>query len=269
MKFSEEEKLLNEDNGIGIVRTALTSFPVTAAAVIGLDKKPKAYPAEFCFEQDGTFYFAAAKCETFYAALSMKPDFELISFDPESGFMIRIDAKAEFTEDESVISRMIECGCTLCNKYSGEPEMLIAYFPTAVTISVESMTGAFSPKKLGIGESGALVGIKLKKDRELRDRISKLIDERAALTPTQTEKDMHRQKLYDGALLYFAEKAKELFPRMNILSIEQALVFDTYDERESYVQLVKKLIGNRTVDKPEDLTYYINIETLEELKANA
>ncbi|MBR4658388.1 MAG: hypothetical protein IKP26_03930 [Clostridia bacterium] len=258
---TEEVKEILDRGGAEAAGALLGRFPITAAAVIGLDKKPKAHAVEFCFEQDGALYFAAAKCETFYGELSLRPDFSLIACDPESGACLRLQARAEFTEDKDIIARIAGSGCGLAKKY-GDPNMLIAFFPVGITAEAEL---AGETVRLELVPASALVGITLKKNSELRDRISKLIERRADGAPAECGEDPGRIKLYDGALTYFAEKAKELWPRMNVMPLEAALCFETYDERERYVLLAKKLIGNREISKPEDLTYYINIETLEEL----
>ena len=72
-------------------------------------------------------------------------------------------------------------------------------------------------------------------------------------------------KLYDGALFLFAEEAKKLWPRMDVQPMERASVYETWDERESFVRLAKRLIGNAVIAKPEDMTYWLNPETLTEL----
>ena len=70
------------------------------------------------------------------------------------------------------------------------------------------------------------------------------------------------QKLYDGAVLYVAETAKGLWPRMDIRPIERSLLYETYDERERYVNRAREILGNTVIDKPEDLTWWLNKETL-------
>lgn len=63
-----------------------------------------------------------------------------------------------------------------------------------------------------------------------------------------------------------AEAAKAMWPRMDIRPIERAAVFETWDEREKYTGLAAELIGNAVIDKPEDLTYWLNAETLAGLR---
>ena len=53
---------------------------------------------------------------------------------------------------------------------------------------------------------------------------------------------------------------------MDIRPIERAAVFETWDQRERYTKLAAELIGNAVIDKPEDLSYWINPETLRTLR---
>ncbi len=50
--------------------------------------------------------------------------------------------------------------------------------------------------------------------------------------------------------------AHEHFP------LEQALIYETYGEREAFVNRAKEKLGNISVTKPEDLTYYLSKESL-------
>jgi hypothetical protein len=52
---------------------------------------------------------------------------------------------------------------------------------------------------------------------------------------------------------------------MDIRPIERAAVFETYDERERWTNEAAALIGNAQIDKPEDLTYWLSIDTLRAL----
>lgn len=49
---------------------------------------------------------------------------------------------------------------------------------------------------------------------------------------------------------------------MDIGPIERSALFETYDEREQFTGLAKRLIGNQMIRQPEDLTYWLNKETL-------
>ena len=54
---------------------------------------------------------------------------------------------------------------------------------------------------------------------------------------------------------------------MDIRPIERAAVFETWDEREKYTKLAARLIGNAVIDKPEDLTFWLDAERLAALRA--
>ena len=70
------------------------------------------------------------------------------------------------------------------------------------------------------------------------------------------------------ALSYTLPKKQKKYARMDIGPAERSVVFETYDEREEYTGRAKKMIGNARIDKPEDLSYWLNIETLAQLKNN-
>ena len=70
----------------------------------------------------------------------------------------------------------------------------------------------------------------------------------------------------EGGIAAAVEAAKALWPRMDIRPIERAAVFGTWDEREKYTKLAARLIGNAVIDKPEDLTYFLDPERLAELR---
>ena len=55
-----------------------------------------------------------------------------------------------------------------------------------------------------------------------------------------------------------AEAAKALWPRMDVRPVERAAVYETYDEREKYTSLASSKIGNAVIDKPEDITYWLD-----------
>ena len=65
--------------------------------------------------------------------------------------------------------------------------------------------------------------------------------------------------------VYNAETAMGVWPRMDIQPIERSLLYETYDEREEFTGLARKLIGNTLITKPEDLTCWLNKETLSDL----
>ncbi|MBR3436222.1 MAG: pyridoxamine 5'-phosphate oxidase family protein [Lachnospiraceae bacterium] len=249
--------------GLEKLKAFLRKQPVMYIAVTGLDKRPDVHPAELCYEEDGALYFAAAKCETFYGELSMDPVVRMCVLDRETGVLLNLRGKAVFTEDETVVSRCIRECRSVREAWGHEPGMLIAWFLRDVVFEFVCVKdGTKETYELGTPEN-VLVGIELKKDKEIRDRLSKILEEREAqdLRP-ENEDALMQQKLYDGALLYFAETAKALWPRMDIGPIERSVLYETYDEREHFTGLAKKIIGNAVISKPEDLTYWLNKETL-------
>lgn len=116
-------------------------------------------------------------------------------------------------------------------------------------------------------ETAEPAGLALANDTELRDRIAKLVRRREETTPPETEREGYLQKLYDGALLVVAEAAKDMWPELDVQPLERSALYETFDEREQFMEKARQLIGAVTIDKPEDLTYYINKETLTERDA--
>ncbi len=257
---------MKREEGFEKVKQFLQDHPVLYAAVTGFDKRPDVHPAEFCFEEEEAFYFAVPKSGMFYGELSMDPLAVLCVLDSRTGTLFRMKGEAVFTEEESIIEKCMQGNASLREKWGDEPRMLIAwFFRDAVCEFISEEDGEKESIELGTPEN-ALIGITMKKDKELRDRLSSILEERES-AGVATE-DLALQKLYDGALMYFAETAKKLWPRMDIRPIERSAVFETYDEREQYTNLAKKLIGNTTIDQPEDLTHWLNRETLQELMKN-
>ena len=116
------------------------------------------------------------------------------------------------------------------------------------------------------GNGSANAGIRMENDAELRDRLLRVMARREAETPPADGADALRlQKLYDAALLYFARTAREIWPDMDLSPMERCALFDGAFEREEYVGLARRLIGPAVIDKPEDLTYWVNKETLQAL----
>lgn len=109
-------------------------------------------------------------------------------------------------------------------------------------------------------------GIKFRKDTELRDRMVRIMARREAENPNLEDEETARlQRLYDGAVVYFAWAAKALWPGLDVQPIERALLNETNDERETYAGRARQLIGNAVIRYSEDLTYWLNKETLAEL----
>ena len=137
--------------------------------------------------------------------------------------------------------------------------MLIAFFLKDVTLELVRDDGTSETVELGTPEN-VLVGITLKKDKEIRDRLTRIMERREAEKPELLdETSIRRQKICDGTLLLLAEKAKELWPRLDIQPAERSVIFETWDEREEYTRLARKRLGNARIDKPEDLTYWLSV----------
>ena len=254
------------NNDFDKVRTFLLEHRLLYAAVTGLDKKPQVHPVRLCYEEGGAFYFAEAKCETSYGEISMSPVLSMCACDVPQGIVFRMKGAPVFTEDEEVVLRCMSEDGILRERWGSEPGMIIAWFLKDAACEFISLKDG-SRQVIDLGTpGGALVGITIKKDKELRDRLISVLNDREACgSAAGDEHDIELQKLYDGALMYFAETAKALWPRMDIGPIELSAVFETYDEREKYTGAARKLIGNAVIDKPEDITYWLNKETLKEL----
>ena len=107
--------------------------------------------------------------------------------------------------------------------------------------------------------------ITFEEDQELHDRLAKVVRRRAAETITaETDEEILAQKLYDAAILYFVESAKPLWPDLDAGAMEQSTLFQDENEQTEWIARVKKLVGKHVINKPEDITYYINKETLME-----
>ena len=254
---------LTKETAPAAARELLARRPRLYAAVIGLDGRPAARPVVFRFEEGGALCFACAKCERFYGELSQNPELALCVTDPESGLILRLNGRAHFSEEPQLMDRLFSECPDLAARYGDNRKMLTAYFLTGAEGVFEAEDPGVPPLSFSLGDpAGVLVGIRMKKDKEIRDRLAKLLARREEEGEDGLPGDARLAKLYDGALLYFAETAKELWPRMDIQPIERAARFETWDEREAFTSLAKRLIGNASVDKPEDLTYWLNPETL-------
>ena len=45
---------------------------------------------------------------------------------------------------------------------------------------------------------------------------------------------------------------------MDIQPAERSVLFETWDEREEYVRLARKRLGNARIEKPEDLSFWLS-----------
>ena len=110
---------------------------------------------------------------------------------------------------------------------------------------------------------GLARGITIRKKKELKERLTKLLEERAAQGREDLSGDVQeRRKLYDGALALMAEAGKKLWPRMNVQILEPVLLYETYNEREDYMCRAGRRIGNAVIDQPEDFTWLLSDEVL-------
>jgi|GEM_PF-897563 Uncharacterized conserved protein len=241
----------------------------TIAAIIGPDGLPMAKKADLRFEEGGALYFDTVKSSRFYGGLSMHPFLRLYA-ENEAGDVLRLSGKAVFTEDPAVREKCFAACPALAERFCADARPFIAYFLTEVTAEIYPKDGEEPTEVFPLPEpAGVLIGIRLKKDTEIRDRIAKVLARREETDfPAEGDRGGFSAKLYDGALFVFAEAAKALWPRMDIRPIERAAVFETYDERERFTSLAASLIGNAKIDKPEDVTYWLNRETLDALAAD-
>ncbi len=234
------------------------------AATVGLDGRPQIRTAAFAYEENGGLYFVTLKSGRMYAELSKTPYIQVCACEPETRTIFRLSGKVCFTEDPAVIGKCAAARPDTLETAGGETKMLIAFFPLGAEAVLESESGEVPAASLRLPDpSGVLIGITIKKKTELRDRIARVLERREAEPPAL---DADLLKLYDGALCVFADAAKALWQRMDIRPIERAAVFETYDEREKYTALAAALIGNAVIAFPEDITYWLNPDTLKELR---
>ena len=249
MRFAELMSL--KDSREMAVR-ALGSEYQSLIGLKGLDKKPWIYPIGKGKEVNGTFWWLCDKSTLLYGSLSLNPEAQIFLQD-EEGVIFRITGKAEFREDEKVIAEFLKDDETL------DPTFQIVFFLKDARITITSLTESVN-KPLKISDETP-VGVTLKKDREIRDRLASIIEERKAAEIG----DVEFRKLCDGILLVFGERAKKLWPSFNLMPLENSLLYETWDEREKYQNRAAEIMGNITIKQVEDLTYYLSEETLREL----
>ena len=254
---------LDLDSPLAAAAQILEQFSPLFAATVGLDGRPQLRPADFSFAQNDALYFMTVKSSRFYAELCKTPYIQMCLAIPGTQTLFRLSGKACFIEDEDVLDRFILEREPAFRRLGSDRKSLIAFFLLGAEAEIISPPEELGERTLRLPEpAGVLVGITLKKNTELRDRLSKIL-ERREQEPFATADEL--TKCYDGALFVFAEAAKALWPRMDIRPIERAAAFETWDEREHYTGLAASLIGNAVIDKPEDLTYWLNLETLADL----
>ena len=106
-------------------------------------------------------------------------------------------------------------------------------------------------------------GIIFEQCDELRGRMLRVMARRKEETCVPEDQEaLCLQKLYDGALLCFAEAARRVWPEGDTGSLSGCLLFNDEVEKAEFMEKAIRLIGDRRIDKPEDITYWINKETL-------
>lgn len=237
------------------------------AGTVGLDGRPQLRPVCFLLQRDGGLYFLTAKSRRFYAELCKTPYIQLCVSEPGTERCLRISGKVCFTEEKDLILRGIRERPAMAAALGGDEKALIAFFLTGVRVERTALFEEVPLEARSLPDpTGVLVGVTIKKKTELRDRLARILERREAEPPAELDETA---KLYDGALFLFAEAAKALWPRMDIRPIERAAAFETWDQREHYTKLAAELVGNAVIDKPEDLSYWLNPETLRALRDSA
>ncbi len=241
-------------DGKEIAREIFSRHSRMLIGVKGLDKKPWIYPLGKASEVNGTFYWLCDKSTQLYGSLSINEDAQIFIKDGED--IIRITGKAVFSEDEKITSECLKI------EPENDPVYQIAFFIKDARLTVTN-NGESKVYVLKTSDE-TLTGVEMKKDKEIRDRLAKIIDERTEKEVT----DKEYQKFFDGTLLVFGECAKKLWPSFNLMKLESVLLYETYDEREKYQNEVALALGNITIKQVEDLSYYLNEEYIRKLKDN-
>lgn len=253
---------MNQPIEINSIAEILERSAPVYAGTQGLDGRPQLRPVCFLFQQDGALYFLTAKNRRLYGELCKTPWIQLCVSDREG--CLRISGKVCFTEEEALLRRCVRERPDLTEALGEEEKALIAFFLLGVRVERTACYGEVPLEARTLPDpSGVPVGITIRKKTELRDRLVRILERREAEPPAAADETA---RLYDGALFLFAEAAKALWPRMDIRPIERAAVFETWDQREHYTKLAAELIGNAVIDKPEDLSHWLNPETLRALR---
>lgn len=241
-------------DGLTTAREIFSRHTEMLIGVKGLDKKPWIYPLGKASEVNGTFYWLCDKSTQLYGSLSINEDAQIFIEDGDG--IVRLTGKAVFSEDEKIIS---EC---LKDEPEKDPVYQIALFIKDARLTVTN-NGESKVYVLKTSDE-TLTGVDMKKDKEIRDRLAKIIDERTEKVVT----DKEYQKFFDGALLVFGEYTKKLWPSFNLMQLENVLLYETYDERERYQNQAAAALGNITIKQVEDLSYYLNEEYIRKLNDN-
>ena len=116
------------------------------------------------------------------------------------------------------------------------------------------------PADLPLKKADAII---FEQSDELRGRMLRVMARRKEETCVPEDQEaLCLQKLYDGALLCFAEAARRVWPELDAGSLSGCLFYKDEAEQAEYMEKAIRLIGDRRIDKPEDITYWINKETL-------
>ncbi len=249
------KNFLDKKNYTGKAAEILENAPFIYAATVGLDNRPQVRHASFAYERDGALYFLTLKSSRMYAELCIKPYVQFCVPGGEAFETFWLSGKAVFTEDEALTELAASSCPQVLQKAGGDMKFLIVFFLTGASAMIETQEDTISFKLPDSKE--APVGIKIKKKTELRDRLARVFERRESDPPAADPEDL---KTYDGALFVFADAAKALWPRIDIRPVERSAVFETYDEREKYTSLASSKIGNAVIDKPEDITYWLDFE---------
>ena len=252
---------INLDDGMAVTEAVLKNAENLYISNIDMEGKPLIRRIGGASFDMGAFWFGVAKCEHFYGELSKNPYVCLYTETDDLTFVL--NGKVCFSEDADKAQMCLQADKYLFGKYADQPEMIIAFFLTDAKAKLTLYGEEVMEKNyvLTLGDE-APVGLTIRKKTELRDRLLSILNRREEEGGDTSEQGIFIQKLYDGALLAAAECAKKLWPRMDVMQIERAVFYETYNEREDYVLLAKKLMGNAVIASPEDFTYYLNKETL-------
>ena len=243
-------ELMNIKDGREIVEKVFNMPYKVFIGLKGLDKKPWIYSFEAPKEINGVFWWLCDKSTLLSGSLSLNPEIQLFIED-EEGVVFRLTGKAEFSEDEAIISK--------CLRKDMKQEYQIALRLKDARLTI---TDGLDSKSLAVKQDDAgFAGVTIKKDREIKERLAKILEERSERKVSSSD----FQKLYDGVLLALGESAKKLWPSFNLMPLESTLLYDTYDERENYQNKAMALLGSITIKQVEDLTYYTSEETVKSL----
>ena len=232
-------------DGNELAETVFTGNRELLIGVKGLDKKPWIYPLAKPAAVNGTYYWLVDKSTMLYGSLSLNTDCQIFT-QMSDGTVIRIMGQAFFTEDEKVIKA---CFNKECEK---EITYYIAFLLNKAVIEVEK--GSETVKYPFNPADGAFTAITMKKDKEIKERLTKLLEERSAVEVV----DIEKQKVTDSILLVLAQEAKKLWPSFSLMPLENSLLYETYDEKEQYQKKAAMLLGNLEIKQVEDITYCLS-----------